>query len=69
LGDRDWSSKAPAREGAGERDWRSKQPIPRMRDLPAPRPTPEIDPGVARGALIVLIGGLFILHDRRRRPS
>jgi hypothetical protein len=29
--------------------------------------TPEIDPGMMRGTLTVLVGGMVILLDRRRR--
>jgi hypothetical protein len=37
-------------------------------DVPALQ-TPEIDPGVARSAVTLLVGGLLILNDRRRRRS
>ena len=34
---------------------------------PRPRPTPEIDAGLARSAIAVLIGGVLVLTDRWRR--
>ncbi len=37
--------------------------------VPVRRQTPEIDPGVARSGATILIGGLLILNDRRRRRS
>ncbi len=32
-----------------------------------PPKTPEIDPGMARGTLTLLIGGVLMLAERRRR--
>jgi len=32
-----------------------------------PTPAPEIDPGMMRGTLVVLVGGVLLLLDRRRR--
>jgi len=32
-----------------------------------PTPTPEIDPGMMRGTLTVLVGGMLVLLARRRR--
>ena len=47
-------------------DWwpfRSKpQPVDRR-----PTPVPEIDPGMMRGTLTVLVGGMLVLLARRRR--
>jgi hypothetical protein len=46
---------------------------PPVRGLVSPnlpvQQTPEIDPGVARSAVTLLVGGLLILNDRRRRRS
>lgn len=33
---------------------------------PTPRPTPEIDAGLARSAVAILVGGLLVLRGRRR---
>jgi len=33
---------------------------------PTPRPTPEIDVGLARNAAAILVGGLLVLRGRRR---
>ena len=33
---------------------------------PIPRPTPEIDAGLARNAAAILVGGLLVLRGRRR---
>jgi len=32
-----------------------------------PPKTPEIDPGLARGTLTLLVGGVLMLAERRRR--
>jgi hypothetical protein len=32
-----------------------------------PTPTPEIDPGMMGGTLTVLVGGILVLLERRRR--
>jgi hypothetical protein len=43
--------------------FRSKpQPVNRP-----PTSTPEIDPGMMRGTLTVLVGGMLVLLERRRR--
>jgi hypothetical protein len=34
---------------------------------PRPRPVPEIDPNAARGSLVLLMGGVMLLVDRRRK--
>lgn len=36
---------------------------------PRPRPTPEIDAGLARNAAAILVGGLLVLRGRRRRSD
>jgi hypothetical protein len=36
-------------------------------EIPTPNATPEIDPGMLRGGLVLLGGGLVILADRRAR--
>ena len=36
-------------------------------DRVAPTQTPEIDPGMFRGGMVLLVGGVLALTDRRRR--
>ena len=62
---------APPAWAGGDYDRQFQRPARRhvSRLLPAPRRTPEIDPGVARSAVTILVGGLLIMHDRRRRSS
>ena len=44
--------------------WSRSHDVP---DVPTTHPTPEIDPGMVRGGLVLLGGGLAVLTDRRRR--
>ena len=47
-------------------DWWPFTPNPQPVDH-WPTPVPEIDPGMMRGTLTVLVGGVLVLLDRRRR--
>lgn len=61
----DWEDEVEAkkrREDSGT-DWRE----PSAGDARARDQVPEIDPGVARGAATLLLGGLTLLRYRRRR--
>jgi len=54
--------------GAGIAEARHSRPRPRPFPW-KPSKAPEVDPGLARGALAVLAGGLLIFSDRRRRKG
>jgi hypothetical protein len=47
-------------------DWWPFRPNPQPGDR-QPTPVPEIDPGMMSGTLTVLVGGVLVLLDRRRR--
>jgi hypothetical protein len=47
-------------------DWWPFRPNPQPVDR-RPTPVPEIDPGMMRGTLTVLVGGMVVLLARRRR--
>lgn len=52
---------------AGFFSWFSWLFRPRPANPTTPVRTPEIDPGMLRGALVLLGGGLLALTDRKRR--
>jgi len=41
--------------------WPVREPV-----VPGPHATPEVDPGALRGALVIVVGGVLMLTDRRR---
>ena len=59
-----WAAAAGERLGLGD----LLPPLPRpVGGGGDPRGAPEIDPGLARSTVTILLGGLLILTDRRRR--
>ena len=62
---------APAPANAGLLDFIISILRPHRPSVPVrgggPVKTPEIDPGMLRGALVLLGGGVLMLTDRRRR--